>query len=666
MSDSLLISLLIIFSFSVLVVFVFHWIKIPSIVGFLLTGALIGPKAFALIDDIDHVETLAETGVVLLLFTIGMEFSFKRLNRIRKVVILGGGLQVSLTILAGLGLFTLFSPFAFSDNILLSFMLALSSTAIALTLFQAKGETQTAPGQASTGILIFQDLAIVPMMLVLPMLGAGTSTEHTDILAVLIKIVLVIAVIIVLAKIAVPQVLNQVAKTRNQELFIITIVLICMAVAYTTFLAGLSLALGAFLAGLMISESKYNHQALSQMSIFKDIFSSFFFVSIGMMMDLRFLDHHLLLVGGIALAVIILKSVVAGFVVLLMGYPLRTAIISGMAMSQIGEFAFVLIKSGDEIGLIGPPLSQYAIDASIVTMAATPLAMAIAPKLANLTDRLPLPRRILEGGGKYKPPAPEGAATLKDHLIIVGFGVTGRMLASTAKNSNLKFVVFDMNPDIVKTQSEKGLPIVFGDAARVGNLEAVNAKEAKVAVVAVSGPMSVRRIIVALRSVSPNLHIVVRARLFEEAQELAELGADEIIAEDYQSAIDIFSRVLAIYNIPEEQISHFIAQARIGGKYSAERYRSPSPDLNAITNFSPIMTGLDSRIFKVARHALAEGQTLGDLNLRSQYGVTVVVVRHHNENTLTPGADFRLSHGDLVLITGPKERIDKARALFEV
>ena len=426
MELTLLNSIVIIFGVSIAVVFLFNAIRIPAIVGFILTGLLIGPYGLSLIGAVTQVETLSEIGIILLLFTIGLEFSFRSLWNIKRAVLVGGSLQVASTAAVCTFIGTL-AGLSLRESILVGFLISLSSTAIVLKLLQGRGEVDTPHGSMTLGILIFQDIVAIPMMMALPFLaGLGTQAEETLEL-ILLQDIAIVAFLILCAKWLVPYLLFQIAKTRDRELFLLFVVMICISIAWLTSLAGLSLALGAMLAGLIISESEYSHQAIGTIIPFRDVFTSFFFVSVGMLLNVGFLLEHLGIIMIIVMGVLAGKAVIAALVPGILGYPIRTLVLVGLGLSQVGEFSFILSKSGVEYGLISTSTYQIFIAVALLTMAATPFILAMGPAVATAAYRIPfLPEGLRTGrisNLEYRSPK------LRNHLVIVGYGINGRNLA---------------------------------------------------------------------------------------------------------------------------------------------------------------------------------------------------------------------------------------------
>ncbi|MEJ2055429.1 MAG: cation:proton antiporter, partial [Calditrichaceae bacterium] len=394
MEIPLLNDIVIIFGLAIVILFICHKLNIPVILGFLITGILVGPYGLKLVKDIHEVEILAEIGIVLLLFTIGIEFSLERLLQIRKSVLIGGPLQVILTFTAAFFAARYFNM-AVNKAIFTGFLVALSSTAIVLKVIQENANVDTPHGRTTLGMLIFQDIIVVPMILITPMLSGASGNLNQSILFLLAKATGIILFVVVSAKWIVPKLLYQIAKTRDNEFFLLSVVVICFSVAWLTSQAGLSLALGAFLAGLIISESEYSHHALGNIHPFRDVFTTFFFVSIGMMLNLQFLSQQLLPIILVAAGLIIIKGFIAGFVTLLLGLPLRTGIIVGCSLGQIGEFSFILSGAGIEYGLITGEFYQQFLAVAILSMALTPYMIVFAPKLADLIIKLPLPKKLV-------------------------------------------------------------------------------------------------------------------------------------------------------------------------------------------------------------------------------------------------------------------------------
>lgn len=657
MTIPILTDLVIIFGLSLVVLFVCHQFRIPVTVGFIFTGILAGPHVFALVRAVHEVEILAEIGVILLLFTIGVEFSFANLLQIRQSVLVAGPVQVMATGGAGL-LFGRLLGQTWSEAVFLGCLIALSSTAIVMKLLQERAEVDTPHGRTSLGILIFQDIIIVPMMVFVPLLAGEMGNVGISFLILLAKGVAIVAVVIVSAKYIVPQVLYQIARTGNRELFLLAIVLICLAVAWLTAQAGLSLALGAFLAGLIVSETEYSHQALGNILPFRDVFASFFFISIGMLLDIQFLMNNPVTIALLTGGVLFSKTLLAGAAGLVLAFPLRTAVLIGMALCQVGEFSFILAKVGISQGLLSGHSYQLFLDVTILTMVATPVLMALAPQVAAAVARWPLPARLKYGGHLAAVGTPE---IPRDHLIIVGFGVNGRNLARAAKTAGIPYVIIEMNPETVRLERQQGEPIFYGDATQEEILRHAGIQEARIIVVVINDPAAVRRITTLAERLNPRAHIIVRTRYVNELPALFELGADDVVPEEFETSVEIFTLVLKKYLVPREEIERLTAEVRAN---SYMLFRGLRKELVTFSPRQDDLHDVEISTFRLADGAAAAGKSLAQLELRQRHGVTVLAIRRRGQILPNPDPHLPLLAGDLLITMGSPEQLSRAAGLF--
>jgi len=657
----LLNDIVIIFGLSIAVLFLCHRLHVPAIVGYLMTGILAGPHGLGLIGGVHEVEILAEIGVVLLLFTIGIEFSLKSLLQIKRLVLIGGPLQVLLTLFAAFIMARQLGQ-PFSESIFIGFLISLSSTAIVLKLFQERAEIDSPHGRTALGILIFQDIIIVPMILLTPLLAGSTGNLAESLIILSVKGIGIILFVIISARWIVPYLMYQIARTRSRELFLLSIVALCLAVAWLTYHVGLSLALGAFLAGLIISESEYSGQALGNILPFRDVFTSFFFVSIGMLLDVGFLFQRPGLIAVIALCILTLKAIIVGFATVLLGFPLRTTILVGLALSQIGEFSFILSKTGIEYGLLAGNPYQLFLAVSVLTMAATPFIIALAPHVADLALRAPLPRRLK--AGLYFAPSITSTETKihqKDHLIIVGFGLNGRNVARSAKAVGIPYVIIEMNPETVRIEKLKGEPIYYGDAIQEAVLEHARIKKARVLVVVISDATATRRIIEIARRLNPTLYIIARTRFLQEMKHLYELGANEVIPEEFETSVEIFTRVLGKYLIPRDEIEKFTTEVRADGY---EMLRSLSKEPTSFSDLKIHLPDFEISTFRVNQESPLVGRTLAQVELRKKLGVTLLAIHRDSQIISDLGGDTKFYANDVLVLLAPPNRIAAITGLF--
>ncbi|MGE5811440.1 MAG: cation:proton antiporter, partial [Ignavibacteria bacterium] len=564
--------IVIILLISIPIIYLFKKIKIPSIVGFLIAGIIIGPHGFMLISKTEHIEVMAEVGVILLLFTIGLEVSFKRLMKMKRLLLIAGAPQVVLTIIFSGLIFYLFEV-NIKRSIFLGMLVSLSSTAIVLKLLSEKDQLESPHGRISLGILIFQDLAVVPMFLLLPVLSASESSSVLDIVRQLVFAFAAIGLIIIASKNLIPNILFQLAKLQMREVFTVGTILFLLGTAYLTHLLGLSFALGAFIAGLILSESDLSHQVTADILPLKDVFNSIFFVSIGLLLDLNFVIQYPTELTAVAAGIILLKSLIIIIIVKFIKYPLRVAFLTGLILSQIGEFSFVLIQAGKGYSLIEPDVYNSFLAASIFTMIVAPFLFEITPLIAHKFGRF---EPVGESNKKIK-------KELTDHVIIVGFGLNGKNLARVLKETGISYLVVEMNPEIVKTEKAKGENVIYGDITREEILLAANLIKANIIVFAISDPSSTKIALKLSKRLNPSVYTVVRTKYINEIDDLTVLGADSVIPEEFETSLQIFSKVLERYHIPLNVIMRQIAMLR-GEAYSL--MRTETPDINSFVHLN--------------------------------------------------------------------------------
>jgi K+:H+ antiporter len=661
MELSLLKDLLLVFALAIAVLLICHQLRVAATVGFLLTGVLVGPQGLGLIGSGKEVELLTEIGVVLLLFTIGLEFSLGNLLRIKRYVFLGGAFQVLFTIAAS---FLILKHLALAANqaVFIGFLISLSSTAIVLRILQERAEVDSPHGQISLAILIFQDIVVIPMMVVTPYLAGVGAQAQGSVVGLILKGVGLIGFAFVAAKWLVPGALYQIARTRSRELFSLSVLVICFAVAFLTHSLGLSLALGAFLAGLIISETEFTWETLGNIIPFKHVFTSLFFVSIGMLLDVEFLIERPAVIAIVAFSVMALKLILACLTVSLLGFPLRTSILCGLSLCQVGEFSFVLFLTGADMGLLEKNLYQLFLDVSVLTMAATPFAIALAPKFADWVVKLPLPAKLKRGFTRAVFAGKRGRhRTLRDHLIIVGFGLNGRNVVRAAKVAGIPYVVIEMNPQTVRVESAKGEPIFYGDASQEAVLEEVGVQKARVVVVVISDPLATRKIAAAVRKENPNVFLIVRTRFVTEMESLYAIGANQVIPEEFETSIEIFSRVLARYLIPRNEIERLIAEARSGGY---DMFRSLSKESLSFSDLKCQIPDVDIMTFSVGEGSSIAEKSLAQIELRKKHGVTVLAIRRGDQMVSNPEGNMVIRAGDLLVVLSEPTKLAHFAHLF--
>ncbi|MCI0336262.1 MAG: cation:proton antiporter [Acidobacteria bacterium] len=636
-------------------------LNLVPIIGFLLAGVVIGPNGLGLVRDLELVNSAAEVGVVLLLFTIGIEFSLEKLARIKRLIFIGGGLQVALATVVTLALLASFG-INWRAGIFTGFLIALSSTAIVLKLLADRGETNATHGQISLGLLIFQDLAIIVMVLLLPLLS-GSQGSALGIAWALGKAIAIILVVLVFARRLMPKILEQVALTCSPELFLLTVIAICFGTAYLTSLAGVSLSLGAFLAGLLVSESRFSEHALGETMPLQILFSATFFVSVGMLLDLRFLIHNLSLVLATIALVLIVKFVTTGVSVIALGYKLPFAVSSSLMLAQIGEFSFVLERAGREVGLSPAGMeaagSQTFIATTVVLMILTPFLSQLGAKLSNRLSERKEAKEItrIEAGDSM----PSNIPHLEDHVIVAGYGQAARRLVRVLHGSRIPFIITTLSPGGANEAEGEGLPVLRGDSSKLHTLSLAGIERAKMMVIADDEPAMAHRIATVGRNINPTMRIVIRTRYISEIDPLREAGGDLVIAEELESIVQLFAEVLRDYRIPAEEIEAHEEAVRHGG-YAA--LLSETIDEDPVVICNPGEDCFDTRTVIIRPGAQANGKTISDLELEKKYSITIQAVKRDGKELSNANGDLRLKAGDELILAGPSDAFARSAAVF--
>ncbi|MGA7720576.1 MAG: cation:proton antiporter [Ignavibacteriaceae bacterium] len=623
------------------IIFLFKRFNIPSILGFLSAGMIIGPYGFKLISDLQNIEVMAEIGVILLLFTIGIEVSFSKMIKMRRILFYAGGLQVIITIVLTAAIFYLFK-IPLNKAVFYGMLVSLSSSAIVLKLLQDRNELETPFGRISLVILILQDVAVVPMLIFLPVLGGSGNFAVSKIILQLLYASGAVVVIIILARFLMPKILFQLARLRIREAFTVGTILLLLGTAYLTNLIGLSFAIGAFIAGLILSESDFSHQITAEILPLKDVFNSIFFVSIGLLLNIKFVSDHLFILAWLTLVIIILKSSVIVILIKALKYPLRIAVIAGLGLSQIGEFSFVLSQSGLSLNLISKDFYNAFLASSIFTMLLTPFLLRIAPALGYGISQIDTLGK--EGGGMK----------LSDHVIIAGFGLNGRNLARVLKETGIKYLVIEMNPEVVKEEKLKGENIIYGDITREEILETAGIEKASIIVFAISDPVASRIGLDQAKKLNPRIYTVIRTRYANEIDDLITLGADEVIPEEFETSLQIFSKVLEKYHIPLNVIMKQVSLLR-GESYSM--MRKGDEGINSLVNLNELLAAGLTETYYIDDNNIHTGKSMKELNLRAVTGVTIIAIVRGDKTITNPASDERILEKDTLVITGTHKTV---------
>lgn len=617
---------------SAAIAYVCQRLRILPIVGFLLAGVAIGPNALGLVKDAPLIDAVAEIGIVLLLFTLGIEFSLERLWRIKRAIFVGGGLQLTLTIAATMGILALLG-IDWRTGFYTGALVALSSTAIVLKVLGDRGELASPKGQLSLGILIFQDLAIVALVLIFPLLAGGGGSAIA-IARGLGTAALIVVLIVIIARRLMPLILDRVARTCSQEIFLLTIIAICLGTAWLTSLAGVSLSLGAFLAGLVVSESRYSHHAFAEILPLQILFSAVFFVSVGLLLDIGFVARHPLLILAVVAAIVLLKALVTGFAARVLGYGGSVAGATALLLAQIGEFSFVLERVGRRadlhpVGVEGMG-EQTFIASAVLLMVITPLLARAGTWLESRRDAR---------GATAATQAAEATLeriALENHVIVAGYGASARYLTRVLRDSGVPFVIVTLSPTGASEAEREGLRVIVGDYSRRFLLDVAAIDSAKMIVVPDDTADIARRVVGVARGINPTLQIVVRTRSTTDVDSLLEAGADQVLVDELEIGVQLFTRVLSEYQVSLDEIDDHVATVRAGG-YAA--LRTGIADVPVVVCEDLDDACFDTRTFTVrGTHAL----TVAGL------GVRVTSVQRGEETIESPADDFMLANGDRV------------------
>lgn len=646
---------------AMVVLVVCYRLKLPAIVGFLLSGILAGPTALSIVSSQDQIEVMAEVGVVLLLFIIGAEFSVKQLLQIRRMFFTAGAIQMGLVTGCTM-LFSRARGIPLQESLLFGLLIALSSTAVVLKLLRERADLDAPHGRIAFSVLLFQDLAVVPVMLFLPLLSPSPESEVPSAGQVLGNISLVGAAVFVAGRWLVPFLLKLVVATRDRELFLLSVIVIVFSVAFLSQSAGLSLALGALLAGLVISESEFSHQALGNVLPFQQLFTTLFFISAGMLLDLNFVVNNIGHIVGLTAAVVVGKFICTIPAGLALGFSFRTAALTAISLAQVGEFSLVVAQAGAHYKILAPEVYQLFLATFVLSVACTPLMIQHAPRLVSLLERLPIPQALRRGWMQSEELRHVmGHPPLSGHLLVIGFGMNGRAVAQAAQSAKIPFSAIESNPQRVKSERQHGMPVVYGDATQEALLLEEGAARARVVVIAISDAVATRRIIALIRAINTEAHIIVRTRLVDEIIELHRLGAQDVIAEEFESAVEVVGRVLARYLCPRDEIERFIEQLRAGGYHSIRQPAYEPPSLTDLKLHAPQIEVLS---YRIAPLSPLTQKTLAEAAFRNRYGVTLLAIRRGTEVIPNPSGETVLQTGDILVLLGPARNREALEVIF--
>lgn len=642
--------LVVVFGCAAPVVYLFHRLKQSPIVGFVFSGVLIGPFGLSLIHDVESVNTLAILGVMILLFSLGLEFSLKKLMETRVAVFITGPLQMAGTAIPVILLARYLGASA-GTGLIYGILIAVSSTTVLMKMLAERSEVDSLHGRIGLGISIFQDLCTVPMIVAIPLLASGEAVLPA-VLTALGKAAVIIAAVVLVARYLFPILLGGILRTRSKELFLITSVFMFLGTAWVTSIAGISLALGSFLAGLILSESEYGHQIFAEVRPFRDSLNSLFFISVGMLVDPGVIVRNLPAILGMSVALIIGKALITTVAAVASRVPLQVGILTGVALAQIGEFSFIILQASAAVGLVTAQAYQTLLTSSLLTMVITPVLFGVARGLVGRRDwrqtNWPAWAKATETGLA----AP---AVLEDHVIICGFGVGGRNIARVLKANRIPYIVLDLNAQSVTEARDEGEPVLFGDCSSAHILELAGIHRARVIVFAISDPFAARLAVGVARRMNRELVILTRTKYVADMDALWDTGSTEVIAEEFEAALELVTRILRVYNAPRAMVAAEIKSIRDlrFGIFREDRATVPRIRLSSDVD-------VYTETWDVPQRSPWNGTTVADSRLRSETGVLILGIIRENTTLNNPGPDEQIFGGDRLVLSGTKEQLRKA------
>lgn len=634
----LLVDVAIILSSAFPLLFLGRWLRVPVVISYLVTGIVIGPHALAWIRDAHRVEAIAEIGVALILFFIGLHVPLAKLRTFGRTTFISGTLQMALTVAAGLAVSL---PFGAEPRsaVFYSLMVALGSTAVVLPILTARDEMGAPFARRFLGVSLFQDFAVIPLMLLVPAFAVGGAPSLRSVLPRVLVAIVGVVVLILVARVVVPRVFSHIARLGSRETFTAaTIVLILGTIAIAGRL-GISAALGAFAAGVVIGDTDFIHEIGGVLRPFRDFLSALFFASIGMLLEPRFIYEHIFLVLGIVVMVVGLK-IAAAYPAFRAGGSLpRTSMRAAFAVAPIGEFSFLLAQEGKRQGVLSGDDQQLLIAVAVLTLAGTPVLLSAGSALAAK----------LRGG--REPDEETHDRRRKNHIIIVGYGLNGQNVARVLNATNVPHVILEEDPGRAEVARADGGDVIVADAADPDALETVAVGEALVAVIAISDPDGTRRIVRACRAQSETLHILVRTRYVSEVERLRALGANEVIPEEFETSIEIVTRLMRVLGVPGNLVA---AQLRLLRDEGYRMLRDPALRTAEGRRLSAVLAAGTAQTYLVLPDTAAEGRTLEELRIADDH-LAVPAILRDGVPMPSPAETERLRSGDMLFLVGAHE-----------
>ena len=622
----------------------------PAILGYLIGGIIVGPGGLGVIKELIQVETLAQFGVAFLLFALGVEFSFAELKKVQGISLGGGGLQIVFTVLiTALTMGILGWDTSPIQGIFLGAILSLSSTAVVLKCLMERNEMASPQGQIMLGILVVQDLALGLMLAVLPALNQPEGGVIFEAVGRSLLLIGLFALGAVIAGIwVIPKLLQFLAKTESKELFLLGVVALCLGIALLTEHLGFSIEMGAFVAGLMISEVEYADQTLTYVEPIRDIFAALFFVAVGMLIDPIFLWEHLELIIGLMLLIVAGKTLIIIPIVKLFGYSWRTSIITGLGLAQIGEFSFVLASAGQGLGLVSRRVYLLIVGTTALTLIITPFILQFAPKLLDWIEEKWDLSNLLENSQKITNIAED--LPQQNHIIVCGYGRVGRNLVRLLQSHNYAVIVIDQSEKTVQELRNNQIPYLYGNAASLHVLEAAGVDRAASMAIALPDPMSTRLCLKRSLEFSPNLDVIVIADRDKDIELLYQLGAKEVVQPEFEASLELSNHVLTKMGLGGDKIQQEMQKIR-QSQYSDFRPKQSAQEV--ARDLQQATQEMNSKWYALPTNSPLMGMTLEESNIRPMTGISIMAIRRFTGEEIDyPDGQVRLEKDDKLLVVG--------------
>jgi monovalent cation:H+ antiporter-2, CPA2 family len=632
----------------------------PALMGYIFAGLAVGPAGFGLIRSAAEIEVLAEMGVALLFFALGVEFSLGELMKVRRIALGGGTLQILGTIAIAGGLaFSVGVVDTVAAGVFLGAVLSLSSTAVVLKSLMERNEVQTPHGQIMLGVLIVQDIGLGFMLAVLPALAEPSDVILRSVLLALMKAAVFFTGAAIAGLYIVPPFMKRIAQTGSQELFVLSIVAFCLGIALLTEFLGLGVEMGAFVAGLMISQVEYSDQALHSILPLRDVFATLFFASIGMLINPTFLLQNVGILGGLVVLVMVGKAMIITPIVTLFGYPLNTALTVGLGINQIGEFSFVLAGVAKKLDLFSEQLYGLTVGTTAITLLLTPFVLKGSPFLFRTLESLPILGRWLQS--EQYPKASYLPEHTTAHCIVAGYGRVGETLVRLLRSHGYPVIVIEKDEATLQRLRDQGIPYVYGDAASSFVLQKARIKQAQAMAIALPDPMATRLTLKQAESLSPNLDVTVRAHTNTEIDVLYQLGAKEVVQPEFEAALEMGAHVLMNLGDPPENIFKSVQG------YRSDRYRDILPESFeslAQRTLQESIDGLDGQWHVVEERSELVGITIAQSDIRRLTGGTIMAIQRGKHVLRYPDPQTEFMAGDRLFLVGNPQEQAKFKTLF--